>query len=219
MFAHPNGEIRLVKMVVTGGLPATANRMTLNDRSTPLSLLETRRSGSPREMVGPGPSQAELRQMLEIATRTPDHGRLVPYRFVTVATEQRGDLEALYARALRIADPDASETKVAKSVANAHAAPTLVVLIFSPRSDHKIPPFEQELTCGAVGMNLLHAAHALGFVGGWITGWPAYDPTVAAAFCEKSERIAGFFYFGQPGSPLVERDRPSLDSISSSWQP
>lgn len=193
--------------------------MLHNDPSTALSLLETRRSGRPREMIGPGPDAAQLERILAVAARTPDHGNLVPYRFVTVASDQRNDLEALYVRALRVADPNALDTKIAKSIANAHAAPALVVLISSPIREHKIPVFEQELTCGAVGMNLLHTAQAMGFVGGWITGWPAYDPTVTAAFCETGERIAGFFYLGQPGMPLLERDRPDLDSIVSSWRP
>ncbi len=169
-------------------------------------------------MIGPGPDAAQLERILGLAARTPDHGNLVPYRFAIVPSDQRNDLEVLYVRALRVADPNASEPKIAKSIANAHAAPTLVLLISSPVRSHKIPVFEQELTCGAVGMNLLHAAHAMGFVGGWITGWPAYDPTVTAAFCEKGERIAGLFYLGHPGSPLSERDRPNLDSIVSTWR-
>ena len=73
----------------------------LNDRSTPLSLLETRRSGKPREMVPPGPSEAELERMLTIATRVPDHGKLSPWRFVVVGKEQREALALLLRRALQ----------------------------------------------------------------------------------------------------------------------
>lgn len=191
--------------------------MTLNDASSALSLLQTRRSGRPREMVGPGPAKDQLRQMLQIASRTPDHGQLAPYRFVIIEPEQRTALEALYRRALAIADPDAPAAKVDKAIANAHAAPCLVVLISSPIRDHKIPTFEQELTCGAAGMNLLHAATTLGYVGGWVTGWPATDPTVTATFCEAGERIAGLIYIGHPGLPLEERARPAFDTIASVW--
>ena len=49
----------------------------LNDRATPLSLLETRRSGRPRDLVAPGPGADELARMLGIAIRTPDHGKLL----------------------------------------------------------------------------------------------------------------------------------------------
>ena len=216
---HPSGESSLVKPVVTGVAHATANDMPLNDRSTPLSLLQTRRSGRPRDLVGPGPDDEELRQILTIAARTPDHGQLVPYRFVIVGAEQRDSLAQLYTRALAVAEPDAPEAKVAKAIANARAAPALVVLISRPEPDHKIPVSEQELTCGAAGMNLLHAATALGYVAGWVTGWPATDPNVRGAFCGEGERIAGFLYIGTPAMPLEERARPGLDAVATRWTP
>jgi len=193
--------------------------MTLNDRSTALSLLATRRSGRPRDLVEPGPSAAQLNQILTIAARTPDHGQLVPYRFVIVGREQRDSLAELYTRALSVAEPDAPEAKVEKAIANARAAPALVVLICSPEPDHKIPVSEQVLTCGAAGMNLLHAATALGFTAGWVTGWPATDPIVSSAFCGEGERIAGFLYIGTPAFPLEERARPELDAVAVRWSP
>lgn len=189
----------------------------LNDATSALSLLETRRSGRPRDMTGPGPDDKQLRRMLTIAARVPDHGGLVPFRFVIVGSEQRGALAALYERALRESDPEAPNLKIEKALANAHAAPALVVLVSAPVRDHKIPVFEQELTCGAAGMNLLHAATAMGFVGGWITGWPARDPLVTASFCGAGERIAGLIYIGRPGGPLEERVRPAIDKIASRW--
>ena len=193
--------------------------MSLNDHSTALSLLATRRSGRPRDLAGPGPSDDQLRAILTIAARTPDHGLLVPYRFVVVAPEQRDALASLYAKALAVTEPDAPDAKVAKAIANARAAPALLVLVSRPVPDHKIPIFEQELTCGAAGMNLLHAATALGFAAGWITGWPATDPIVSNAFCGEGERIAGFLYIGTPVSPLEERVRPNLDLVASRWEP
>lgn len=191
----------------------------LNDASSALSLLETRRSGRPRDLVGPGPDDAQLARMLTIAARVPDHGGLVPFRFVIVGADQRDALAALYKRALRESEPDAPNFKIEKALANAHAAPALVVLVSAPVRDHKIPLFEQELTCGAAGMNLLHAATAMGFVGGWITGWPSRDPLVTASFCNEGERIAGLIYIGQSATPLEERVRPDLKRIASQWKP
>ena len=219
MATHPSGESGLVKPIVANGLRHYANGMTLNDTTSALSLLETRRSARPRDLVAPGPDEAQLKRILNIASRTPDHARLVPYRFVVVAPEQRRALAGLYTRALAITEPDAPEAKVAKAIANATAAPVLVVLISRPVTPHKVPIFEQELACGAAGMNLLHAATALGFAGGWITGWPAYDPMVGNAFCGEGERIAGFLYVGTPLTPLEDRQRPELDSIVSRWTP
>jgi len=193
--------------------------MILNDRSTALSLLETRRSGRPREMVAPGPNAAELERILTIAARTPDHGKLAPWRFVIVATEQRGALADLLAKALPESDPLAGPAHQQKAYDFAHQAPTLVVLISAPVPDHKIPVWEQQLSCGAAGMNLLSAAHALGFVGGWITGWAAYSTRVRAAFCEPGERIAGFLFLGSPGVELQDRPRPALESVAGPWIP
>jgi len=208
-----------VKSIVANGLHGYANGMTLNDRSSALALLETRRSGKPRDLVAPGPSNEELERILNIAVRTPDHGKLSPWRFVLVDRNQRQALADLLARALPEHDPGATAAHYAKALEFAHQAPTLIVLVSAPVRDHKIPVWEQELSCGAVAMNLLHAAHALGYVGGWITGWQAYNERVRTAFCEKGQRIAGFIFLGTPGSPLEERPRPALADLVRKWQP
>ena len=191
----------------------------LNDISSALALLDTRRSGKPREMVAPGPDAAQLDHILAIGARTPDHGKLAPWRFVIVAPEQRDALAALLAKALPDAIPDPNPTHYAKAREFAHQAPSLVVLLAAPVADHKIPLWEQQLSVGAVGMNLLLATHALGFVGGWITGWPAYSQQVTAALCQPGERIAGFFFLGSPGQEQDERPRPALADVVRHWQP
>ena len=84
---------------------------------------------------------------------------------------------------------------------------------------HKIPVWEQELSCGAAGMNLLLAAHALGYFAGWVTGWRAYSKHVQAAFCEPGERIAGFIFIGHGRFDLTDRERPFLETVRKAWQP
>ena len=189
----------------------------LNDRSSILSLLETRRSAKPRELVGPGPTSGELERILGIAARAPDHGKLGPWRFVTVADDQRDALAALFREALAKEDKDALPAKYEKSDEFAHYAGQLVVLISAPVQDHKIPAWEQELSCGAAGMNLLLAAHALGFVAGWVTGWYAYSNLVRSAFCDAGERIGGFIFIGHAGRDLEERPRAQLSDVSKAW--
>ena len=191
----------------------------LNDRSSILSLLETRRSGKPRELVGPGPTPVELDQILTIAARSPDHGKLFPWRLVTVAEEQRDAFAAVLQSALAQDIPDASDAHRAKEQEFAHYAGQLVVLISAPVENHKIPVWEQELSCGAVGMNLLLAAHALGYVAGWVTGWRAYSENVRSAFCAPGERIAGFIFIGHAGRELEERPRAPLATVARPWQP
>ena len=189
----------------------------LNDRSSILSLLATRRSGRPRELIGAGPSVAELEQILTVAARVPDHGKLSPWRFVTVDREKREELASLFRAALAAEEPEAPTAKADKSDELARSGGTLVVLVSAPVPEHKIPMWEQELSCGAAGMNLLLAAHALGFVAGWVTGWQAYSPTVSASFCAPGERIAGFIFIGRPGRELEERPRPALDNVWRRW--
>src|SRR5687768_8889587 len=191
----------------------------LNDRTSALSLLKTRRSGRPREMVGPGPSDEELRQILEVAMRVPDHGKLVPWRFVIVGKDQREQFALLLRRALQEEDECAGPAHHEKADQFARQGEALIVLISSPTRQHKFPVWEQELSAGAAAMNLLHAAHAFGYVGGWVTGWEAYSPKVNAAFAKPDERIAGFIYIGTPGRDLEERPRPDPAEIVRKWDP
>ena len=189
----------------------------LNDLSSTLALLETRRSAKPRDLVGPGPSPAELERILAIAARTPDHGKLFPWRFIMVGDDQRDALARLLSAALGEQDARATPAHFDKEREFAHYAGSLVVLVSAPVQEHKIPVWEQELSCGAAGMNLLLAAHALGYVGGWVTGWRAYSERVRAAFCGPSERIAGFIFIGKPGTELEERPRAPLATVARPW--
>ncbi|HZG09031.1 MAG TPA: nitroreductase [Allosphingosinicella sp.] len=192
-----------------------------NDLSTPLSLLRTRRSGRPRDLIEPGPDAEQLREILAIAARTPDHGKLAPWRFIHVGKAQRtafcAMLEASY-RAGRAEEPGRLEVDAVQRFA--HQAPELVIVLSSAIAEAKIPVWEQELSCGAACMNLLLAVHALGFAGGWVTGWATYSQDVHAALgAREGERIAGFFFLGTLGAPQEERPRPPLDAVISAWSP
>lgn len=186
-----------------------------NNLSSVTAYLETRRSGKPRDMVAPGPDAATLDRILQIAMRTPDHGKLFPWRLIKV--DDRAALAKLLGDAFVTANPDARAAQVEAAVAPALMAPTLVILLFAPQPSAKIPLWEQQMSVGAVGMNLLHAAHAHGFVASWITGWASYDATVRAVLCQGEEQIAGFFFIGTPSQPLEERPRPDASDIVRSW--
>lgn len=190
-----------------------------NDLTSTLSLLETRRSGRPRDLVAPGPTPEELRRILAIATRTPDHGKLAPWRFVHVAQDQRAAFAALLDAAYRIDRPEPGRLEVEANERFARQAPELVVALSRPTPDHKIPVWEQELSCGAACMNLLIAAHAMGYAAGWVTGWAAYSDAVRDALGAPGERIAGFIFIGTPGAELEERPRPDPASVISTWVP
>ena len=186
-----------------------------NDLSSVTRYLETRRSGKTRDMVEPGPDQATLNRILLTAMRTPDHGKLFPWRFVEIT--DRSAFAELLTHAFAAANPDARPAQIDAAVSPSRMAPTLVLLLYAPQPSAKIPVWEQQLSVGAVGMNLLHAAHAHGFVGSWITGWTTYDDSVRQAICTGDEQIAGLFFMGSPALPLEERPRPDPLHIIRQW--
>jgi nitroreductase len=188
-----------------------------NDRSSVLAYLKSRRSGRPRDLVEPGPTAEELRMILEVGMRTPDHGKLHPWRFVHVPKAARAELAALLRAAYLEANPDPGRLELEAGERFAHQAPELVVVLSSPVVPHKIPAWEQELSCGAAIMNLMHAAHGIGYAAGWVTGWAAYSEMVLQAFGSSRERIAGFIFIGTPGSALEERPRPAYDEAARTW--
>ncbi len=190
-----------------------------NDLSSPLALLRTRRSGRPRDLVAPGPDAGQLREILSLAMRVPDHGKLHPWRFVHIPRDRRADFAALLDRAYRVDNPEPGRLELEANDRFAHQAPELVVALFSPAVGHKIPVWEQELSCGAACYNLELAAIASGFAVGWVTGWAAYSPIVLAAFGQPHERISGFIFLGTTDAELEERARPEYDAVVSAWRP
>lgn len=189
-----------------------------NDTSSLRSHLATRRSGKARDMVAPGPDAAQLHDIIALALRTPDHGKLAPWRIVTVAGDQRETLATLLKAAWVKENPGAAGLDLSALDQFAHQAPTLLVLLSTPVPGAKIPVWEQQMSAGAVGMNLLHAAHAHGFVGSWLTGWAAYNPDVAGAFgAGEGDSVVGYFFLGTAGAPLSERPRPEYGEVARSW--
>lgn len=182
-----------------------------NDQSNLKTYLATRRSGKPRDMIAPGPEGEELDTILRLAMRTPDHGKLFPWRFVKIT--DRAALIALLSKAFLAANPDARPGQVEAAVEAMRNAPSLVVLLYAPQQSAKIPDWEQQLSVGAVAMNLLHAANAHGYVASWITGWSCYDSVVRDALCKDREMIAGFFFMGTPSKELEERPRPEFEAV------
>lgn len=188
----------------------------LNDRATTIDLLLTRRSGKPRDMIAPGPSAAEVETMLNIAARVPDHGKIAPWRFVVIA--ERAAFASVLERALTAEQPGADTRELADARQFALQAPTLIAVLSVPDRAHKIPVWEQELSAGIAAYNLELAAHAMGYVGGWLTGWAAYSPAVYASLGgEPGGRVAGFLFFGTPARELDERPRPTVAQVSRVW--
>lgn len=190
-----------------------------NDLSSPAALLATRRSGKPRDMVAPGPNAAELSAILSAAMRVPDHGKLTPWRFVIVESADRESFADMLKAAYVADKPGAGRLELEAMEQFARQAPTLVAVLSTPVESSKIPMWEQELSTGAVCMNLLAATHAAGFVGSWLTGWPAYSAKVLQSLGGRAgDRIAGFLFLGTPGRALEERPRPAYEAVVSTWK-
>lgn len=189
-----------------------------NDLTSLNSYLPSRRSGRPRNMIIPGPSEQQIENIVTTALRTPDHGKLAPWRVISVAEDQREFLAAELVKAYQVEKPDAGRLELEALETMAHQAPTLLVILFAPVTATKIPAWEQELSCGAFCMNILHAIHAQDFVGSWITGWPTYNDDIRDLFGKAPDRIAGFMFAGTADGELVERPRPELPRIFSKWK-
>ncbi|WP_419828286.1 nitroreductase family protein [Sphingomonas sp.] len=188
----------------------------LNDLSSPATLIATRRSGKPRDMTAPGPTPEQWRRILTAAMRVPDHGKLAPWRFVVVPEARRDAFAAMLRDAYLAEKSEAGRLELDAVDQFARQAVGLVVVLSTPRDSH-IPDWEQELSAGAACMALLVAAHAEGLVGGWLTGWAAYSPRVAAALGHPEARIAGFVFLGTTPREPEERPRPDYDAIVTEW--
>jgi nitroreductase len=179
-----------------------------------LDLLKTRRSLKPAELLAPGPSPMQVETLLTIASRVPDHGKLTPWRFVVFEGAGRIAAGKVIAEVFATDNPEADSARLDIERTRMTRAP-LVVAVVSRAAPHvKIPEWEQVLSAGAAAMNLVTAAHALGFGANWITEWYAYDRRVLSRFgVAPHEKIAGFVHIGTPEKPPEDRPRPPLDGI------
>ena len=173
-----------------------------------LARLAVRRSASAQLLAAPGPSEAEIEQILHLGARTPDHGKLFPWRFVVLGPQSRAELsEALAALAETQGRVDKDLAVLAK-LAN---PPLTIMVVSTPIQGHKVPIWEQQLSAGAVCMNIEHAADALGYSASWITDWYSYDPAAVALFgVQDGETIAGFIHLGTVTEAPLERPRPVM---------
>ena len=185
-----------------------------------IDFLLTRRSVTARNMTEPGPGDEQLHTILRAAHRVPDHGKLGPWRFIVLKGDARAEFGEVLGAAFVKANPDAFDELIEVEKERFQRAPVVVVVTSRLTPGHKIPEWEQTLSSGAACMNMLNAAHALGFAAQWITEWPAYNDDVAAALgVGEHERIAGFVYIGTAAEPPDERTRPEIGDIVTEWKP
>ena len=181
-----------------------------------LGLLLSRAStGALRE---PAPDARALDLIVAAGLRAPDHGKLRPWRFVAIQGEARARFAELAISALRARDPTATQSEIDRMRGKLLAPPMILALGAYITPAHKVPEVEQMLAVGAAAMNMLNAAHALGYGGKWITGPNAYDPAVASALgLPPPHRLAGFLYLGTPEADLPPVKRPEPAEYLANW--
>lgn len=179
-----------------------------------LRFLALRRSAPAVTLADPGPDTDQLADLLRLATRVPDHGKLTPWRFVIL----QGTNKAAFAARLEGLADERGDPALAAKLAKLKAPPLAIVVVASAKAGTAIPEWEQTLSAGAVCMTLLGGALAMGFGANWITDWYSYDPDAGAILGLKhGERIAGFVLIGTAREPPLERERPALEPLVTFW--
>ncbi|MBC7771246.1 MAG: nitroreductase [Pyrinomonadaceae bacterium] len=200
--------------------------MTRHPEHPVIELLRTRRSPKLASLTTPGPGEDQIAAMLTIASRVPDHGKLVPWRFIVIAGDRRHDLGRVIGEVFDADNPAADALLKAEARRRLAYAPLVIAVVFCPRCDPadaqrphpKVPEWEQVLSAGAACMNLLIAAKAMGYGGTWLTEWYGYDRRVLSALgLLPQERLAGFVHVGTEPEPREDRTRPPLSEIVSHY--
>ncbi len=180
-----------------------------------MDFLLTRRSRPAKTLASPAPDDAALAVLLTAAARSPDHGKLEPWRFVVL----KGN--ALQRVAAEVGAAGARLDKSVEDITKAQAAfansPLCVAVIEVQKDSPKIPAIEQTYSAGGVCLALLNAALAAGWGANWLSGWASHDRGFATSALDlaENERIAGFVHIGTETSTPPERPRPDLGQLTS----
>jgi nitroreductase len=180
--------------------------------------LKTRRSVGIGFLKDPGPSPAELEEILTMGTRVPDHGKIVPWRLMVIEGEARREVGERLAAIQKANNPALDDASFERERNQLLPAPVTIGVIFSPKPVPKAPELEQLLSAGNVAFNLMHAAFAMGFAASWVTRWFAFDTAAQQMLGAKGgERFIGFVHIGTPTVAIEDRERPDLSKIVTRW--
>jgi nitroreductase len=179
-----------------------------------IRFLETRQSIPVSQISEPGPDDATLKEILKLAVRVPDHGRLEPWRFILYRGQARHEAGKHIAERLNERDGPLPPDVYERELNRLSRAPLVVAVVSCPKPHERIPDWEQFLSAGAVAANINFAARAYGFVSNWVTGWFADDREAMRRLgVGMHERIAGFVHIGTFDKPFPERPRPEIENL------
>jgi nitroreductase len=210
--------MQLQALPMGGGVCHMLAMTHLNDTSSLLAFLKTRKSASAKAMGAPGPAAEQLDAMLALAVRVPDHGKLAPWRFVSFAGSARAAIGKKFAQRWSELHPDHGSDSLAFQAGLFLRAPVVVVVVSTAAEHAKIPVWEQQLSAAAVCFNLVLAAQAHGFDAQWQSDWIVYDERARASMgLSADERVAGVVYVGTSTVPLEDRPRPDIAALHTRW--
>jgi nitroreductase len=160
------------------GLPLPARESSQADAaaSTDLAdlastLMQLRQTILPKRLMEPGPDAAQLAQILGAAASAPDHGQVLPWRFVRVPQDVRALLAEQFAVALQERDAGALPGQVEQAREKAFRSPCLLLLVVDgARGDPEVDLAERLLSAGCAVQNILLMATALGFASALTSG-------------------------------------------------
>ncbi|MGB3243963.1 MAG: nitroreductase [Sulfitobacter sp.] len=180
-----------------------------------LHFLQTRRSRPAKTLGLPVPDRVTLMSLLTTASRTPDHGKLEPWRFIVLDAAAMVRLADLVQK--RGAELGLEPEQITKGRSQFDQGNLAVVVVEVQKPSEKVPPLEQTYSVGAVCLALLNAALATGWGANWLSGWPSHDRGFMAdgLGLETHERIAGLIHIGTETSTPPERPRPDIEQITT----
>jgi nitroreductase len=180
-----------------------------------LDVIRRRRHMGALMLTAPGPDAAQLEAILEAAAAAPDHGRLVPFRFVVVPDDRRAAYVAASMAAFRAAVPDADEAGLKKARGKAEQPPTVIGLIAVVDAAHpRIVASDQWLTVGCALQNLWLAADSLGYGAGVSSGRLLETDEMRSAFAVgPTEKLVSIVSLGTPREAQPPRAKPPLADL------
>lgn len=190
-----------------------SDTLTADLRTAALELLRSRHSVGPKHLAAPGPTDEQLRLAFATALRAPDHGKLVPYRFVVVRDEGLERLAELFVDYGR--RHGKGEPELALERRRAVQAPVVIAVVARIAPEHEVPVHEQWIAIGGALTNLLNALHVQGFGAKMLSGQRVRDPQIAAAFCGQGEQLVGWISTGTATVAPRARGPDNPDGIAT----
>ena len=183
-----------------------------------IDFMLTRKSAPIAELKEPAPSNDEIRTMLAVATRVPDHGMLAPWRFILYRGEARVRVGELLAARAEEREGPLSDARRQQEMTRFSRAPLVIGVVSAQKEHPKIPQWEMFLSGGAAAMNLVTAANALGYGANWITNWYSDDEEGRRILgLSPQERVIGFVHVGTYEGAPFDRPRPDVDTVVSDY--